>query len=79
MGLSKSTGGVNASDWIVAESRGSVSPLAWANAPELTIIDEALNGYEIVWAATGHPHAVYPTAYAELITCTGAQPMKVDE
>lgn len=58
-------------------SVGGVSPLGWISKPEIILIDEALNDYEIVWAAAGHPHAVYPTTYAELITCTGAQPMVV--
>jgi hypothetical protein len=43
------------------------------------LIDEALNDYEVVWAAAGHPHAVYPTTYAELIHCTDAKPMIVGE
>ena len=58
-------------------SVGGVSPLGWISKPETILIDEALNDYDIVWAAAGHPHAVYPTTYAELITCTGAQPMVV--
>ena len=58
-------------------SVGGVSPLGWISKPEVILIDEALNDYDIVWAASGHPHAVYPTTYAELITCTGAQPMVV--
>ena len=58
-------------------SVGGVSPLGWISKPEIILIDEALNDYDIVWAAAGHPHAVYPTTYAELITCTGAQPMVV--
>jgi len=58
-------------------SVGGVSPSGWTSQPEITLIDEALNDYPVVWAASGHPHAVYPTTYAELITCTGAQPMIV--
>lgn len=58
-------------------SVGGVSPIGWITTPEITLIDEALNDYEVVWAASGHPHAVYPTSYAELITCTGAKPMVV--
>ena len=58
-------------------SVGGVSPIGWITKPEIILIDEALNDYDIVWAASGHPHAVYPTTYAELITCTGAQPMVV--
>lgn len=58
-------------------SIGGVSPLGWITQPEMILIDEALNDYDIVWAAAGHPHAVYPTTFAELIQCTGAQPMIV--
>ena len=60
-------------------SVGGVSPLGWITQPELILIDEALNDYDVVWAAAGHPHAVYPTTYTELIQCTGAQPMVVGE
>jgi prolyl-tRNA editing enzyme YbaK/EbsC (Cys-tRNA(Pro) deacylase) len=60
-------------------SVGGVSPIGWTSQPETTLIDEALNDYPVVWAASGHPHAVYPTTYAELITCTGAQPMVVGD
>ena len=60
-------------------SVGGVSPLGWISKPEIILIDEALNDYDVVWAASGHPHAVYPTTYAELITCTGAQPMVVGD
>jgi prolyl-tRNA editing enzyme YbaK/EbsC (Cys-tRNA(Pro) deacylase) len=60
-------------------SVGGVSPIGWISTPEITLIDEALNDYEIVWAASGHPHAVYPTSYAELITCTSATPMVVGD
>ena len=58
-------------------SIGGVSPLGWSNKPDITLIDEALNDYEIVWAAAGHPHAVYPTSFSELIECTNAKPMVV--
>ena len=58
---------------------GGVSPLGWISKPEIILIDEALNEYEVVWAAAGHPHAVYPTTYAELIQCTGAEPMVVGD
>ena len=60
-------------------SVGGVSPIGWISTPEITLIDEALNDYEVVWAASGHPHAVYPTSYAELIACTGATPMVVGD
>ena len=60
-------------------SVGGVSPLGWISKPEIILIDEALNDYDIVWAAAGHPHAVYPTTYAELIQCTGATPIVVGD
>ena len=60
-------------------SVGGVSPIGWLTTPEITLIDEALNDYEVVWAASGHPHAVYPTSYTELIACTGATPMAVGD
>ena len=57
-------------------SIGGVAPIGWIS-PATILIDEALNDYEILWAAAGHPHAVYPTTFAELIKCTGATPMVV--
>ena len=60
-------------------SIGGVSPLGWISKPEIILIDEALNDYEVVWAAAGHPYAVYPTTYAELIQCTDAKPMIVGD
>ena len=60
-------------------SIGGVSPLGWISKPEITLIDEALNDYDVVWAAAGHPHAVYPTSFAELLKCKGAKPMVVGD
>jgi prolyl-tRNA editing enzyme YbaK/EbsC (Cys-tRNA(Pro) deacylase) len=60
-------------------SVGGVSPIGWITKPEITVIDEALNDYEVVWAASGHPHAVFPTSYTELIACTNATPMVVGD
>jgi len=60
-------------------SIGGVSPLGWLSKPEITLIDQALNDYEIVWAAAGHPHAVYPTSFTELIRVTSATPMVVGD
>ena len=59
-------------------SIGGVAPIGWVS-PATILIDQALNDYEVVWAAAGHPHAVYPTSYAELLECTGAQPMVVGD
>ena len=60
-------------------SIGGVSPLGWISKPEITLIDEALNDYDVVWAAAGHPHAVYPTSFAELVRATDATPMVVGD
>ena len=59
-------------------SIGGVSPVGWIN-PATILIDEALNDYEVVWAAAGHPHSVYPTTFGELIQATGAKPMVVGD
>ena len=64
---------------MVSKAIGGVSPLGWISKPEIILIDEALNDYDVVWAAAGHPHAVYPTSYAELLACTEATPMIVGE
>ena len=64
---------------MVSKAIGGVAPIGWVNTPSITLIDEALNDYEVVWAAAGHPHAVYPTTYDELIKCTSARPLIVGE
>jgi prolyl-tRNA editing enzyme YbaK/EbsC (Cys-tRNA(Pro) deacylase) len=76
-----SLGRVNA-DFVKEKSGysiGGVSPLGWISKPEIILIDEALNDYDVVWAAAGHPHAVYPTSFTELLESTGAAPMVVGE
>jgi prolyl-tRNA editing enzyme YbaK/EbsC (Cys-tRNA(Pro) deacylase) len=60
-------------------SVGGVSPIGWTSQPEITLIDQALNDYPVVWAASGHPHAVYPTSFDELVKCTGSNPMVVGD
>ena len=60
-------------------SIGGVAPIGWLTSPAITLIDEALNEYKIVWAAAGHPHAVFPTTYQELLTAAHATPMKVGQ
>lgn len=60
-------------------SIGGVAPIGWLNSPGLILLDEALNNYSVIWAAAGHPHAVFPTTYDELKRVLGAQAMKVGE
>ncbi len=59
-------------------SIGGVAPIGWVS-PATILIDKALSDYEVVWAAAGHPHAVYPTTFVELLKCTGATPMIVGD
>ena len=59
-------------------SIGGVAPIGWVSSATI-LIDQALNDYEVVWAAAGHPHAVYPTSFAELLAITSAQPMVVGD
>ena len=69
-------------DYVKASSGfsiGGVSPIGWLNPPAITLIDTALADYEVVWAAAGHPHAVFPTTFAELESVCNATAMKVGE
>ena len=58
-------------------SVGGVAPLGWINEPSITLIDEALNDYQVIWAAACHPHAVFPTTYQELLEASGAKAARV--
>jgi prolyl-tRNA editing enzyme YbaK/EbsC (Cys-tRNA(Pro) deacylase) len=60
-------------------SVGGVSPLGWITTINHIYIDEALNEYDAIWAAAGHPHAVFPTSFTELQKVTGAISMVVGE
>ena len=56
---------------------GGVSPIGHpARVP--TYLDPWLQRYDVVWAAAGHPAAVFSTSYDELLTMTGATPIDVD-
>ena len=50
---------------------GGVSPIAHP-APVPTWLDSQLQQYDVVWAAAGHPAAVFSTTYDELARMTGA-------
>jgi prolyl-tRNA editing enzyme YbaK/EbsC (Cys-tRNA(Pro) deacylase) len=60
-------------------SVGGVSPIGWSTTINHIYIDEALNDYQEIWAAGGHPHAVFPSTFTELQKVTGALPMVVGE
>lgn len=50
---------------------GGVSPIAHP-APIRTYLDRTLARYDVLWAAAGHPAAVFSTDYPELLALTGA-------
>jgi prolyl-tRNA editing enzyme YbaK/EbsC (Cys-tRNA(Pro) deacylase) len=55
---------------------GGVAPIASIHPVE-TVVDVSFSRYEEVWAAAGHPHAVFPTSYDELLRLTGGHPAEV--
>jgi hypothetical protein len=42
-------------------------------------VDAWLGKYDVVWAAAGHPHAVFPTSFDELLRITGGTPAEVGD
>ncbi|WP_235739172.1 YbaK/EbsC family protein [Nocardioides alcanivorans] len=56
---------------------GGVSPLAHPR-PLPTWIDTALRHHQVLWAAAGHPAAVFSTTFDELVAMTGAQEIEVN-
>lgn len=55
---------------------GGVAPVGHP-ADVRTFVDRWLQQHDTVWAAAGHPHAVFPTDYAELIAATNGTPIDV--
>jgi prolyl-tRNA editing enzyme YbaK/EbsC (Cys-tRNA(Pro) deacylase) len=55
---------------------GGVAPIGLASQLPV-LVDEDLAGFEQVWCAAGHTHAVFSTTYAELLDVTGGQPVRV--
>jgi prolyl-tRNA editing enzyme YbaK/EbsC (Cys-tRNA(Pro) deacylase) len=56
---------------------GGVSPLGHP-APVPTYVDPWLRRYPVLWAAAGHPAAVFSTTYDELVAMTHAVETDVD-
>ena len=56
---------------------GGVSPIAHPTQIP-TYIDPWLHRYDEVWAAAGHPSAVFSTSYDELVGLTSATPLEVE-
>ncbi len=56
---------------------GGVSPIAHP-VPVRTYLDPWLRQYDEIWAAAGHPAAVFSTTYPELAAMTGATEIDVE-
>jgi len=55
---------------------GGVAPVGHPR-PVRTLVDTALEPYDVVWAAAGHAHTVFPTSFAELMRITSGTPVDV--
>ena len=44
-----------------------------------TVVDTWLEKYDVIWAAAGHPHTVFPTSFAELVRITDGAPAEVGD
>jgi prolyl-tRNA editing enzyme YbaK/EbsC (Cys-tRNA(Pro) deacylase) len=62
-------------EW-TGQAIGGVAPVGHP-VPIRTLVDTWLDRYDVVWAAAGHPHTVFPTSFAELIRITGGTPADV--
>jgi prolyl-tRNA editing enzyme YbaK/EbsC (Cys-tRNA(Pro) deacylase) len=58
------------------QSIGGVAPVGHPVALR-ALVDRWLERYEVVWAAAGHAHTVFPTTYAELLRITDGTPADV--
>jgi prolyl-tRNA editing enzyme YbaK/EbsC (Cys-tRNA(Pro) deacylase) len=57
---------------------GGVAPVGHPQ-PIRTLVDVALEQYDVVWAAAGTAHTVFSTSYAELVRITGGIPAEVGD
>ncbi len=55
---------------------GGVAPVGHPQ-PVRTLVDTALADYQVIWAAGGHVHTVFPTSFAELVRITAGTPAAV--
>lgn len=51
---------------------GGVAPVGHP-APLTTLVDTALEQYDVIWAAAGHAKSVFPTTFADLVALTGGR------
>jgi prolyl-tRNA editing enzyme YbaK/EbsC (Cys-tRNA(Pro) deacylase) len=64
-------------EW-TGQAIGGVAPVGHPR-PIRTLVDTWLEKYEVIWAAAGHPHTVFPTTYAELLRITSGRAADVGE
>ena len=64
-------------EW-TGQAIGGVGPVGHP-APIPTLVDTWLSRYDVVWAAAGHPHTVFPTSFEELIRITAGTPADVGD
>ena len=64
-------------EW-TGQAIGGVGPVGHPQ-PIRTMMDTWLEKYDVIWAAAGHPHTVFPTTYAELLRITRGTPADVGE
>lgn len=62
-------------EW-TGQAIGGVGPVGHPQ-PIRTVVDTWLEKYEVIWAAAGHPHTVFPTTYTELLRITRGTPADV--
>ncbi len=55
---------------------GGVAPVGHPR-PIRTLVDTALEKYDVVWAGAGHAHTMFPTSFAELVRITSGTPLDV--
>jgi prolyl-tRNA editing enzyme YbaK/EbsC (Cys-tRNA(Pro) deacylase) len=62
-------------DFVRAHTGQPIGGVAPAGHPRRidTWVDTALRDYPVVWAAAGHPKAVFPTTFEELVALTGGR------
>ncbi|MEV6879481.1 YbaK/EbsC family protein [Amycolatopsis sp. NPDC051128] len=63
-------------DFVRAHTGQPIGGVAPVGHPERlpTLVDTALRAHDVVWAAAGHPKAVFPTTFAGLVALTGGTP-----
>ena len=66
---------------MVSKAIGGVSPVGWIHDGEVfqpqTIVDTALNEYEVVWGACGHTHVVCSLDFESLLKITAGTALAV--